>query len=98
MQTPRDFEQIQTDNRLAPEPSSVLCILSHFIQVYCISSFCIALNCALRNSKSLFNDLAELLSELTINFTEHLFVSLNFRLALNSFTHSARVYSTLRLI
>lgn len=63
---------------LAPEPSWVLCILFHFILVYCISSFCIALNCALRNSMSLFNDLAELLSELTINFTEHLFVSLNF--------------------
>lgn len=63
---------------LAPEPSWVLCILFQFILVYCISSFCIALNCALRNSKSLFNDLAEPLSELTINFSEHLFVNLNF--------------------
>ena len=63
---------------LAPEPSCILCILFLFILVYCISSFCIPLNCALRNSKSLFNDLAELLSELTINFTKHLFVSLNF--------------------
>lgn len=63
---------------LAPEPSWVLCILFHFVLVYCSSSFCTALNCSLRNSKSLFNDLAELLSELTVNFTEHLFVSLNF--------------------
>lgn len=63
---------------LAPEPSWVLCILFHFILVYCISSFFIALNCALRNSNSLFNNLAETLSELTINFTEHLFVGLNF--------------------
>lgn len=62
---------------LAPEPSWVLCILFHFVRFYCISSFCTALNCSLRNSKSLFNDLAELLSELTVNFTEHLFVSLN---------------------
>lgn len=63
---------------LAPEPSWVLCALFHFVLVYCVSSFCTALNCSLRNSKSLFNDLAELLSELTVNFTEHLFVSLNF--------------------
>lgn len=63
---------------LATEPSCVLCILFHFVLVYCVSSFCTALNCSPRNSKSLFNDLAELLSELTVNFTEHLFVSLNF--------------------
>lgn len=57
-----------------------LSILFHFILVYSISFFYTALNCALRNSKSLFNVLAKSLSELKINFAKLLFVSLNFAL------------------